>query len=338
MRGRTFLLTLAVIICLPRTGLSVLIFDPPRPITHRVTVQMIQTALDDGSSPATVFGNATQRAEIEGLVDKVWAQAGIDIQFLPNIVRYNDTFAYQGNLSPRPDSDLQAILNNAWQEGGILHPNSSVINMVFVNVVPHWDLRSENWAAGLSNVGTNGIAQFVGDNLLPTQSGRENVAHWVSHEIAHNLGLFHAEDGSQNLMTTSRTNSTSQLSQQQISAIFQTQARYDSIAYIPAGGTGFPKPLTGPLDGDYNRNGMVDASDYTRWRDTLGSTSNLTADGNGDGVVNLADLAVWKTHFGYVAASGASSFAAVPEPATWVFVVTAFVMAAARRQTRQRRR
>jgi subtilisin family serine protease len=53
--------------------------------------------------------------------------------------------------------------------------------------------------------------------------------------------------------------------------------------------------------GDYNQNGVVDAADYTAWRDTLGRTG-LTyysgADGNGDGQITQADHSVWKSHFG----------------------------------------
>ena len=57
--------------------------DPALPITHQVHVQLIETALDDGTQTATVFGNATQQAQIESLIDSVWGQAGIDIEFLP---------------------------------------------------------------------------------------------------------------------------------------------------------------------------------------------------------------------------------------------------------------
>ena len=85
--------------------------DPARPITHRVNVQIIETALSDGSSPATVFGNATQRASIEAAIDSVWAQAGIDVAFLPTITRFNDTIAYQGNGAFRPTNDLNTILS-----------------------------------------------------------------------------------------------------------------------------------------------------------------------------------------------------------------------------------
>jgi hypothetical protein len=70
-----------------------IVVNAPQAITRRVTVQLIQTALDNGSSPATVFGNATERADIEGSIDAIWAQAGIDIAILPTINRYNNTFA-----------------------------------------------------------------------------------------------------------------------------------------------------------------------------------------------------------------------------------------------------
>ena len=56
-----------------------------------------------------------------------------------------------------------------------------------------------------------------------------------------------------------------------------------------------------PLPGDYNSNGIVDAADYTVWRDALGQ-SGLTpfsgADGDGDGEITQADYGVWKSHYG----------------------------------------
>ena len=52
------------------------------------------------------------------------------------------------------------------------------------------------------------------------------------------------------------------------------------------------------LTGDYNSDNMVDAADYSVWRDTLGSTSDLRADGDGDHVVGPGDFAVWKQNFG----------------------------------------
>ncbi|MGE3639876.1 MAG: hypothetical protein AB7G28_15075, partial [Pirellulales bacterium] len=50
--------------------------------------------------------------------------------------------------------------------------------------------------------------------------------------------------------------------------------------------------------GDYNKNGLVDAADYTVWRNTLGSSTDLRADGNKSGTVDDADYDYWKARFG----------------------------------------
>src|SRR4029077_10791095 len=53
--------------------------------------------------------------------------------------------------------------------------------------------------------------------------------------------------------------------------------------------------------GDYNRNGIVDAADYTVWADALGKSVTAPyagADGNGDGQVTWADYDVWRWNFG----------------------------------------
>src|SRR5262249_2761306 len=56
-----------------------------------------------------------------------------------------------------------------------------------------------------------------------------------------------------------------------------------------------PEPL--PEPGDYNGNGYADASDYTVWRDTKGSATDMRADGNGDHVIDQNDYNVWKSAF-----------------------------------------
>ncbi|MEN1678284.1 MAG: PQQ-dependent sugar dehydrogenase [Planctomycetota bacterium] len=56
------------------------------------------------------------------------------------------------------------------------------------------------------------------------------------------------------------------------------------------------------LRGDFNRDGIVDAADYTVWRDSLGGSG--AADGSGsvagvpDGVVDEGDYLLWAQHFG----------------------------------------
>jgi len=85
--------------------------------------------------------------------------------------------------------------------------------------------------------------------------------------------------------------------------------------------------------GDFNRDGIINAADYTVWRDTLGSTTQLVADADGSGVVDAADYTLWKSNFGIVtgetasAASGefTTASAPVPEPSTLTLTILAFI-------------
>lgn len=85
------------------------------------------------------------------------------------------------------------------------------------------------------------------------------------------------------------------------------------------------------LLGDYNQNGIVDAADYTEWRDTLGNavTAFTGADGDGDGMIDNDDYVVWKDNFGAMAASGATGSviadAPVPEPQAYQLLLLAIV-------------
>lgn len=69
--------------------------------------------------------------------------------------------------------------------------------------------------------------------------------------------------------------------------------------------------LPGLLGGDYNSDGIVDAADYTVWRDSLGTPTSLPNDPT-PGAVTQSDYDVWRQNFG---ATGVGSIAAVPEPA-----------------------
>ena len=94
-----------------------------------------------------------------------------------------------------------------------------------------------------------------------------------------------------------------------------------------------------PLAGDYNTDGVVDAADYTVWRNKLGSGVSLPND-NTPGVA-ADDYTRWKANFGAVSpgigdGSGAASLnATVPEPST--ALLAAFSLAAAVRRTRRKK-
>jgi hypothetical protein len=52
------------------------------------------------------------------------------------------------------------------------------------------------------------------------------------------------------------------------------------------------------MAGDFSHNGKVDAADYVVWLRTLGSTTDLRADGNNDGAIDQLDRDVWRANFG----------------------------------------
>jgi hypothetical protein len=66
------------------------------------------------------------------------------------------------------------------------------------------------------------------------------------------------------------------------------------------------------VSGDFDRNGLVNTADYSLWRGTFGSMSNLAADGNANGIVDAADYVVWREYL--TLGSGNSVRVAVPEP------------------------
>lgn len=74
-----------------------------------------------------------------------------------------------------------------------------------------------------------------------------------------------------------------------------------------------------PIAGDYNGDGVVDAADYTVWRDSFGSASNLVADGDGNGIVGQPDYLIWRDNFGQGAQAASSNL--VPEPSTMLLLL-----------------
>lgn len=85
------------------------------------------------------------------------------------------------------------------------------------------------------------------------------------------------------------------------------------------------------VDGDYNKDGLVDAADYTYWRDRLGQSIALpnSDPSDTDGLVTTAELDYWKLHYSIFVDNGTPSVSAttaVPEPpATWLVVASTLV-------------
>jgi hypothetical protein len=79
--------------------------------------------------------------------------------------------------------------------------------------------------------------------------------------------------------------------------------------------------------GDYDHDGIVDASDYAVWRATFGSTTDLRADGDHSGTVDQGDYDTWMSNFGNTSGSGAgaNSSVTVPEPRSLLLLAVGIV-------------
>jgi hypothetical protein len=85
------------------------------------------------------------------------------------------------------------------------------------------------------------------------------------------------------------------------------------------------------LPGDYNGNGVVDAADYTVWRNKLGQSISLVGEdpnATTPGYVDEEDYDFWRANFGNTA--GGAALAAVPEPNIWMLSGSMFFCLAAR--------
>jgi T5SS/PEP-CTERM-associated repeat protein len=70
-----------------------------------------------------------------------------------------------------------------------------------------------------------------------------------------------------------------------------------------------------PLAGDYNVDGIVDAADYSMWRDSFGAPAGTLANDVDGGEIGAAQYETWKANYGSAVASNARvANNALPEP------------------------
>jgi hypothetical protein len=73
------------------------------------------------------------------------------------------------------------------------------------------------------------------------------------------------------------------------------------------------------LPGDYNEDGVVDAADYTVWRDNFGAPAGTLANDTDGGMIGQSQYETWKANIGISLPMSPSMFsdgaATVPEPA-----------------------
>jgi len=82
--------------------------------------------------------------------------------------------------------------------------------------------------------------------------------------------------------------------------------------------------------GDYDRNGAVQLPDYHLWKNALGSTTELAADGNRNGVVDAADYTLWRDNAATEGMASEFEAYAVPEPAALLLIFGSLMLSVPR--------
>jgi hypothetical protein len=89
------------------------------------------------------------------------------------------------------------------------------------------------------------------------------------------------------------------------------------------------------VDGDYNSDHHVDQQDYAFWRIVFGTKNFPMADGNHNGVVDAGDYTVWRDHLGAGLPPGAGNAAQIPEPSPLILLASAAVLCGQNLRTRK---
>lgn len=189
-------------------------------VTRRVFIQPIVVSDSNGTNTAESFGDSETQFEIERLIDEIYLQAGIDVEFLPENTTNNTFFNTGTGTGTRNQFDLPTIVTTGDRSGlGSIDP--LVLDLYFVNRVPGFTTVSASTANGLAFVGGSGIALHTGENLLNSDAGLALIARVTAHEIGHNLGLNHVS-GSNNLLGSGTDLNASQIAAVQSSRFSQT--------------------------------------------------------------------------------------------------------------------
>ncbi len=230
-------------------------------------------------------------------------------RFTTNVVVGTAWMLYRGENRPEPtppDTMPPATFNVA-QLGTGMKATGTPTNQGIIN--------GANWLALSTDAGGDIDMRIV----LDTTGGSGNwTATWFAKRPDDSFEVVRATT---TIPTTSEANFTSvgiSNARPDVSGVDGT-IEFFSLISEPDLGTNLP--------GDFNGDNVVDAADYTVWRDNLGAPTEAAfaiGTGTGAGGISADDYNLWRNNFGSslaatLVASGAS---AVPEPSSWLLITS----------------
>ena len=175
------------------------------------------------------------------------------------------------------------------------------------------------------------IWQMNQGNGLAAARGVDEFEILVSTDGAsfNSLGLFNltAEAGDANVAAQVVSLGTSPVMASHVRFNINTEhgnGEPDGTEFVGLSEVRFTEALQTGFPGDFNGDNVVNAADYTNWRDNLGDADEGAINNNGDGAggVDQADYGVWVQNFGN--SQGAAT--ALPEPAAAILYVFAMLL------------
>jgi len=109
-----------------------------------------------------------------------------------------------------------------------------------------------------------------------------------------------------------------------------------TLAVTGSDGTFSVAEIGAGTPGDYNGDGVVDAADFTLWRDNLGGDSSVLSNNEIPGTVTAAHYVQWKSNFGATAPSASLDRQAVPEPTALALLGTSLLASIGWRRVRRK--
>ena len=229
---------------------------------------------------------------------------------------YWDNLSVQGTVVDPPTPLKLQVLSNGQMKlvGG--DPGGGVLGLD----IDYISITSEDVEEDGGSLNPTGFTGLGGDSGFPAGDGSGNGwefgdnnsdkiiiesyledSSFISNEAEIMLGTGYVPGGAQDISFTYHI-------------VGETTETVGLVEYVPVAG----------LPGDFNDDGVVDAADYTVYRDNLGqSDAALNGNGTGDvsGLVVLADYDLWRTSYGSSASQNAAA-QATPEPSTMAALAT----------------